>query len=373
MKKWLANKTVRYLTIIAAVIAVAAGAYLYIQAGDKEVEPAIKESRAVRDDIVLDFIADGNVDLPVTNLSFQVKGQLQELLVDAGQDVKKGEILARLDDTDYNNELAQTRQNYELKLISARQQLTSLKNQLDVLEKDYQSMLEVSEFYSPLELEDKRIDYENTKADYEAQVKSYAVYEQQAETAIKTAQDNLHDTVLVCPEDARVMAIEYNLGETIPDDETFLILLNSGKIRVVTQVSEVDITQVTIGQKVQVVFDALEGQTYSGQVVYIDSLGEMDNSGLVSYEVKVDLDEPVEEVKNGMTCTLSFIFKEINDAVVIPNQAVTMENGQEIVQVKGEDGTIENREVKTGFSDGTNVEVVKGLDAGETVLVRIQR
>jgi len=371
VKERLANKKVRNLIIIIILLAAAAGAYLYIKAGDKEPEPVFKESTVTQGDIVLDFIVDGNVDLPVTNLTFQVQGQLKEVLVEVGQNVKQGEVLARLDDTDYANELERTQQDYELKLITQQHQLETLKNQLAILEKDYQSMLEVSEFYSALEMEEKRMDYENAKAEYETQLKSYEIYKKQAQTAIKTAQDNLNHTVLTCPEDARVMAIEYNVGEIVPDDETCVILLPSRKVQVVADVSEVDVTQVFMGQKVKVVFDALEGQTYSGQVVYIDSLGEIDNSGLVSYEVKVDLDDPIEEVKNGMTCTLSFIFKEINDVLIIPNKAVSMENGKEIVRVKGKDGTIENREVKTGFSDGTNVEVTKGLSAGETVLVQI--
>lgn len=370
-KKLLANKKSRNIFIMVIVAAAAAAVYLYINAGEKDVQPTVKSSTVNRGDIVLDFIGDGNVDLPVTNLSFQVQGQLKEVLAEVGQDVKQGEVLARLDDTDYSNELAKTRQEYQLKLISEKNKLASLKNQLDLLEMDYQSMLETSEFYSAYDLEQKRVDYESSKADYETELESYDIYIEQADTAIKTAQDNLNDTVLVSPADARVMSIDYKVGETIPDDETFLVLSDSGKIRVVTQVSEVDITQVYIEQKVKVVFDALEGQTYTGKVVYIDSLGEIDNSGLVSYEVKVDLDDSVEEVKDNMTCTLSFIIKEINDAIIIPNKAVTMENGKEVVQVQGEDGTTENRVVKTGFSDGTNVEVTEGLEVGEAVLVRI--
>jgi len=312
-------------------------------------EPVYKEAAVERGDLTIDFVADGSADLPSINLNFPISGQLKDVLVEPGQEVKKGEILARLDDTDYANQLEQTRQEYALRLISEKRNLDQLKYQLENIELEYLPMTQIAECYSKLELEQKRIDYENTKSSYEAQVKSYEIIQQQAETAIKTAQDNLNNTVLISPVDAKILSIEFNSGETVLEEEPFMVLLDEGNVEVVAPVSEVDLADVSIGQKVEAKFDAFEGQVFSGKVVYIDSLPETDNSGLVSYEVRIELEEGTDKIKSGMTCTLTFILKEKKNVLFVPNKAVSIVDGQQVVQVKDKNGNVRTRKKRVSL------------------------
>jgi HlyD family secretion protein len=72
----------------------------------------------------------------------------------------------------------------------------------------------------------------------------------------------------------------------------------------------------------------------------------------------------------GMTCVINFIIKQRENVLYISNGAVTMEDGKQYVEVKGSDGNITKKQITTGLSDGDVAEVVSGLKAGETVIVR---
>jgi len=370
LKNLYANKRIR----IACVIILIAAALLYYYqkaAAVADEDPTYQEVQVARGDITVELVSDGSADLEVTNLAFQVSGKLQEILVEPGQMVKAGEVLARLDGTDYENKLTRAQQDYQLSEISGQRQIEELKYQLDTLESEYNAMKQIADCYTEKELKAKQQDYENTKSAYEAQVTSYGISMASAATDIKTAQDELNNTVLISTQDAQVMAVNYSEGETVPENETCIVLLDDCNIKAVASVSEIDTASVYVGQKVEAVFDACEDQVFAGKVTFVDSVPVKDSSGLVSYDAWIELEGGREQIKTGMTCTITFITKRVDNVLYIPNKAVSMNEGQQAVQVKSEDGTISERVVATGFTDGTNVEVSEGLVEGEIVLTPV--
>ncbi len=371
LKKLYANKRLR---IAGVVILIAAAALLYYYqktAAVADEAPTYQEIQVVRGDITVELVADGSAELEVTNLAFQVSGKLQEILVEPGQLVKAGDVLARLDGTDYENKLTRAQQDYQLSEISGQRQIEELKYQLENLESEYSAMSQIADCYTEKELKEKQQDYENAKSAYEAQVTSYEISMASAVTDIKTAQDELNNTVLISTKDAQVLAVNYSEGETIPENETCIVLLDDCNIKAVASVSEIDTGSVYIGQKVEGVFDACEDQVFTGKVTFIDSVPVKDSSGLVSYDAWIELEGGRDQIKTGMTCTITFITKRVEDVLYIPNKGVSMSDGQQVVKVKNEDGTISSRIVTTGFTDGTNVEVNEGLVEGETILTPV--
>ncbi len=113
------------------------------------------------------------------------------------------------------------------------------------------------------------------------------------------------------------------------------------------ELSEVDINSVTVGQTVTLSFDAILGQEYEGQVIKVSQAGTL-VGGVVNFTVTVELTDADDLVKPGMTAAVNIVVKEINDAVLVPNRAVRLVDGDRVVYVTGEDGMPEKIEIRLG-------------------------
>jgi HlyD family secretion protein len=129
------------------------------------------------------------------------------------------------------------------------------------------------------------------------------------------------------------------------------------------ELSEVDINTVTVEQPVTLSFDAILGAEYQGQVIKVSQAGTVVN-GVVNFTVTVELTDADELVKPGMTAAVNIVVKEIKDAVLVPNRAVRLVDGDRVVFVTGEDGLPKKVEIRLGSSSDT-MSVVTGGDLKE--------
>ena len=134
-----------------------------------------------------------------------------------------------------------------------------------------------------------------------------------------------------------------------------------------TQVAQEDIGRIEVGQTVEMQFVANPDVTLTGRVSK-KSLRPTDGGG-VTYQVTIDFDEDQPDLMEGMTCNVKFILKKVENVLTLANKAITLRDGKQYVTVKLPDGSHEEREIKTGFSDGRISEVTSGLSEGDTVVV----
>jgi HlyD family secretion protein len=135
------------------------------------------------------------------------------------------------------------------------------------------------------------------------------------------------------------------------------------------ELSEIDINSVTVGQGVTLSFDAILGQEYQGEVIKVAQAGTV-VSGVVNFTVTVELTEVDEFVKPGMTAAVNIVVKEINDAVLVPNRAVRLVDGNRVVFLLGEAGQPEKVEIRLGSSSDTMSVVVGGdLKEGAQIIL----
>lgn len=343
----------------------------------------MQEAVVEKNDIVVGLESDGTIDFAKVNLSFGVKGTIAEIMVKEGDSVKKGDIIAKLDDDDYQDQyqlavakLKEAREQTMLDILDEELKLKKLEAEIDNLKAEYEEMIAIPDAYSANEIKQKKYELENTELEYENSLKSYQLkvknYQDdeldQNELSVQMAQQDLESTILYSPVNGTVLDLANKVGESLTDEDDFAVIHENNEYSAVTRVIEYDIGQIKVGQKVYVTVEAIPDKTYNGEVTMIDSVATTDNSGLVSYEVEVAITDPDSQLKDGMTCVINFILKEVKDALIVPYGAVKMVNGRQIVQIKEEDGQITEREIKTGFSDGTDVEVVEGLKVNETVV-----
>ena len=135
------------------------------------------------------------------------------------------------------------------------------------------------------------------------------------------------------------------------------------------QLSEIDINSVSVGQTVGLSFDAILGQEYEGQVVRVSQAGTV-VGGVVNFTVTVELTNADEMVKPGMTAAVNIVVREIEDAILVPNRAVRLVDGQRVVYILGEDETPQQVIIRLGASSD-NVSVVVGgeLKEGDDVIL----
>jgi HlyD family secretion protein len=199
----------------------------------------------------------------------------------------------------------------------------------------------------------------------------------------QSATDDMNKSQITAPADGTILNVTKATGDAITAAGSttggqnattgFIVFVPDQRtVSVTASITETDIAQVALGQTVSVTFDGVGDTVFTGKVSDIKSVPKVDNNGLVSYSVIAGLDtnDNLDKIMQGMTCTINFISKQVQNVLYIPYKAVYMEDGIQYVDIAKEVGATEKRQVKTGLSDGTNVEVSQGLQRGETVIVR---
>ncbi len=145
-----------------------------------------------------------------------------------------------------------------------------------------------------------------------------------------------------------------------------LAIGNYGQLSILAQVNEVDIPKLKVGQQATVTLDAFPSQTFVGQVVSVDSVGTI-SSGVVTYNVYINLISPPSEIKSGMSASVAIQTARADNVITVPSAAVQTSSGASYVSVL-KNGQVTNVPVTTGISDDTNTEITSGIKVGDVVV-----
>lgn len=377
---WLKNKKRLWIISLIGIIT-AGGAVYWYQQQNKEAatETQYEQAQVTRDDIVVGLDSDGNIEFAKVNLRFGVKGTIAEILVAEGEQVKKGEVIARLDDRDYQDQyqlaLAQLQEAKEqdtTSLLDSELKIKSGEAELEKLKDEYKEMEAIPDAYPANDLKLKKLELDNKELEYKNMLKKYELQKgqglKQNELQVKMAKENLEDTILYAPVSGVVLGLANKVGESLTDEQDFATVHENNAIKAATKVIEYDIGQIKLGQKVYVTVEAVPDKKFTGVVSKVNALTAEDSSGLVNYAVEIDIKDPGSELRDGMTCSVSFVIKEVKNCLIVPYKAVKIVNGKQVVTVVDEKRQQVERQIKTGFTDGTSVEVLAGLKGNETLV-----
>lgn len=189
-----------------------------------------------------------------------------------------------------------------------------------------------------------------------------------AESKVAAAEANLKLGLIEAPFDGSVTLALPQVGDYVASGEDAFELQNTASYYVEVQVNELDINKVQVGQKATVILDALQDVTYEAQVDKVGSIGD-DSSGVVNFTVVVEINEPDEKIKSGMTAVVSIEVSSGEEALLVPNEAVQYLDGQQIVYVLN-NGVLMPVPVTIGGSSSTQSSVLDGnLQTGDLVVV----
>ncbi|MFP3974823.1 MAG: efflux RND transporter periplasmic adaptor subunit [Dehalococcoidia bacterium] len=270
----------------------------------------------------------GHIEMPdQTNVAFEVGGTVDEVHVELGDEVKKGQKLAELETASLERSVEQAQTN---------------------LEDAWENLSQAGPDARSLEAARNQL--------------------KRAQIALEDARDKLEKAELTAPfggEIARVMVKE---GNQVAIGTVAFLLIDPSKVEVIAQIDEIDISEVERGQEATITLDALPGMELSGEVAAISRAGES-VSGVVTYETKLTVDDPPASLRSGMTCTAEITTQRKEDVLLVSTLAIKYEEGKSVVKVVGPEGKTETREVEIGLQTAEQTEIKEGLQEGDKVLV----
>ena len=193
--------------------------------------------------------------------------------------------------------------------------------------------------------------------------------------AVSEAEASLAGCELAAPFDGTILDTQVNVGDPVASSSTIVTLADLQSMQVVASVDETTIRQVSQGQKASISFDAYPNQTFGGEVLSVPLYGTL-QGGVTVYDVPLSLNGAEElNLLMGMTANVEIEVGHASDALLVPTLALQKVSGSYQVSVPNTmdpTGEPETVPVQIGLSNGTYTQIVKGLIAGDQVLVQLE-
>jgi RND family efflux transporter MFP subunit len=193
---------------------------------------------------------------------------------------------------------------------------------------------------------------------------------EEAQIKLDIARENLEGSTLIAPIDGTITHLAANEGAYV-DTSTFITISDLTQSNVNVSIDESDLDKLIVGAEATVVFDALEDEIYTGEIIQVNP--ELSSSG--SYRVAtavISLENiagsALENMPLGINASVTIISHQVKDVLLVPANAVrSIGNGQSGVFVVGADGTLTFKIVEIGLVDSSRAEIISGLNVNETV------
>jgi len=388
MKKWL---------ILMVTVALVAAVFTGCAAPQGQMPEIVEVTRG---DLSIDIAVNGNLEMPhKTDLSFGTTGMVEEVLVDEGDSVVEGQILARLDSRALELNVASARVAYESAQINLMQTIypaytktwgTDLPGVWLALAAAQENMEkakalinegEIEEAYVVLGLVEENLKQAEKKSlssqwDLPWNVKLLELQVDGAEANLEAAMLNLEKAMIIAPFDGTIAAVTITEGKELSAmsyANPAISLIDTSDIEMDGFIDEIDISMVKVGQEADIILDALPDKEVKGTVSFISQIGTV-QVGIVSYKTTITLENPDEELRDGMSATAEIILTSRDNVLLIPNKAIRGSLTTPVVvvakveQIRSEED-VETRPVTLGLSNGIYTEVLSGLVEGEIILL----
>jgi HlyD family secretion protein len=195
----------------------------------------------------------------------------------------------------------------------------------------------------------------------------YSARVKQAEAQVLLLNNKIQKSVLKSPGSGQIVNIEKRVGEVVQPTEPVMQFLPEGNFEVKVDIYEEDIVYVKVGDAVRISIPAFPNDTLKGRVFSIDP-AEKIISGVVYYEVTINLLDQREGIKTGMTADIVIEAEKKENALRVPRGAVKKNNNNKVVKVlKG--NNVEERQIEVGLEGDDYVEVISGVSEGEQVII----
>ncbi|MCG6946212.1 MAG: efflux RND transporter periplasmic adaptor subunit [Deltaproteobacteria bacterium] len=275
-----------------------------------------------------------------------IEGLVEEFNVSEGDFVKKGTVLARLQDSLLKINLKGAKANKADTEAQLRRARTDLKRSTDLL---------ASETISDKQYTDDL-----------AEVQSLEARVLRLEAEIEYDQDSIAKKTIRAPFSGFVIKEHTQVGEWVEKGGPIVTLADLSNIEVLVDVPERYIPRLVLGGNTQVQVDALNPEKFTGKIAAIIAVGD---SASRAFPVKVSVDNPDNRIKGGMLCRVSLAIGKPSSVLAVPKDAVVNMGQQHLVYVVRE-GLAQPLTVQLGDTSDSMIEVKGSIEAGMQVVTR---
>jgi RND family efflux transporter MFP subunit len=293
----------------------------------------------------------------------KVSGRVGRVLVDIADTVKRGQVVAELDDDEYIQAVTQA----QADLAVARAKMSESKSALEIADREFkrtESLLKRG-IASDSEFDAARQD----QLAKQAQLSVAEAQVMKAESSMETANIRLRYTRVTAGwtggHDDRVVAERYvDGGQTVAANAPLLLIVELNPIVGVVYVTERDYAHLKPGQLVSLKTDAFPGEQFTGR---IERIAPVFRKSTRQARVEMSIENPQHRLKPGMFISATVELVQVAQATIVPEQALTLRDDRSGVFIVSEDGqSVVWREVEVGIRQGDRVQV-----AGEGLSGRV--
>lgn len=360
-------KKVLRIIVIVIIVSLFGGTLLYLHKQSKEKPVVYDTKKPVFTDIVKKAVATGEV-IPRREIEIkpQVSGIIQEIYAEPGDEVKEGDLIAKI------------------KIIPDMVNLNNAQNRLRKAEINH---------------EDARTEYERNEKIYnkgvipEAEFQKYKVALENAKEELKAAKDNLqlikegaiekagessntlvratvNGTILDIPVEKGNSVIEannFNDGTTIASIADMNDMIFKGKV------DETEVGRLKTGMELDLQIGAINDERFRAVLEYISPKG-VEESGAVQFEIKANvIIKDKQFIRAGYSANGDIILEKKDSVMAIPESLLQFRNDTTYVEVETELQEFEEKYPEFGISDGVNIEVISGISENDKIKDPVKR
>lgn len=365
------------------------------------------------------------VPIQTVNLSPKQAGKLVELLVEQGVRVTKGQVIARMDNSNLLPQLYQAQANAaaseanlvklrngnrpediaaaQARVESSRGRVEAARSRLALTNMRTSRFrgLETEGAISRDRLDEVLTDDRSTQADLSTAQANLAEATRQVESlqsgsrfedvaqaeaqlaqaiaGIRVIEVQIEDTIIRAPFAGIITQKYANAGAfvtptttasaTNSSTSTSIVAIANG-LEIIAKVPEVDISQIKIGQEVEIIADAFPSEVFKGKVRLIAPEAIIEQN-VTSFQVRVTLESGRDKLQSGMNTDLRFIGQKIDNALVVPTVAIVTQEGKTGLLIADEKGKPKFRPVTIGTTVENQTQILSGAKVGDRVFVRL--
>ncbi|MDZ7330723.1 MAG: efflux RND transporter periplasmic adaptor subunit [candidate division KSB1 bacterium] len=385
-KKWIIGGIVAAVGVIALLVGLS---------GSKSKEVAVQVEKVTRGNITQMVSASGKVQPEVeVKISANISAEIIGLYVKEGDQVRKGQLLVELDRTKYLAAVDRARSNKKSREANLLQAQSVYKRTADLYRQNLTSQADLEKAEADLKLAEGQLE--------------------QAEADLKQAEDDLTKTKLYAPMDGTVTKVNKEVGEialgSMFQADVILVVSDLSRMDVISEVDENDVVLVSYGDTAKIEVDAIPDTVLKGYVRDIahsaTTRGKGTQDEITNFEVKIALIDKEPRLRPGMSATVDIATETRYNVLKVPIQAVTARERRELAEgtqlpnakssrrktrPQSDEASeqqapetindelvevvfvVDNKvakivPVKTGISSDTEIEIISGLEEGQTIV-----
>ncbi|HEY6248314.1 MAG TPA: efflux RND transporter periplasmic adaptor subunit [Candidatus Angelobacter sp.] len=391
----------RVIFILSAVVALILIVLVAVAAtrGGSKIDPS-KLVKVERGDLAKSVVATGKIQaITQVEVKSKASGIVKKLLVDYGDQVRQGQVLAELDKEEIQARVNQQRASLEAAEAAARAAAADLQHakvdaegpDVPMLKRAYERAQEMAKVgvLATSALEEAQKNYEMAvnkqnlgKANEvvaEAKLRQAQAQVSQSRALLDQTEEEYRNSTIVSPIDGTVLSRDVEVGDAVSSilvvgsSATLLMTLgDTREVYVKGKVDESDIAKVYMGQPARIKVESYKDRTFNGKVTKISPMGvEKDN--VTTFEVRVSIDNSKGELKSMMTANAEIVLEDHKGVLMVPEGALIYDKDRnasvEIPDSSAREGK-KKITVTVGISNGSKTELLTGLKEGAQVILQ---